>query len=363
MNIRVLAKDKLVIVLVLSTLVYLCYPSISFSQSIAILKLEKHPSAQQKENPEQQNGSNTQQDAQEFGVFERLRFYEGTSAYFDYFRGNDLDRHLDVQYSLKYLFTRPKELSLGESDYEVSFTFSGEFDFYALTRDSGPVIGRRYNPGFMYQRIYAKQRGLMSYSLGIEHESNGQSTNTFESLNSIARDFQLTYQDRYPSIPQTYYLEMATDSISRSTEAFVALGSTYRINPTDADWRSCEKKLRCVDIYFKFRESFLDVEDEVFWDPSMADASLLEHQGTQISIYSEFNNSHNFVSLTYRTGELFGGNPGKKNTFDVSFFYNMPIGKKFRLPVIASYHYGYLEELSRYSYQSSFFSLGLYFSI
>lgn len=330
-------------------------------QSVQVIKIETAETEQQKQ----------EEEATTVGAFERLRAHEWTNALFDYGRGNDLDGHLDVQYSLKYLFTNPEKLLECKdsvvtddcTDFEVSFTFTGEFDFFAGTRESGPVIGRRYNPGVMFQRVYAKPSGLFAYSLSVEHESNGQSTNSIESLRALETEFRELYQDEHPDIPDSYYLEMATDTISRSTEAFWGVGAAYRYNHNAVGLDECDNDWSCVEFYFKFRESFLDVEDEVFWDPEMLDASLLEHQGTQISAYSEFDDGNQFVSLVYRTGEVFGGSPGSKNTFNLSYFYNLPIGSNFKLPLIATYHYGYLEELHRYSYKTSFFSLGLFFSL
>lgn len=194
----------------------------------------------------------------------RLRPYEGSKVYFDYGRGHELDGHLDVQYSFRYLFTKPRKFNANEEDYEVAFTFSGEFDFYMLTRDSGPVIGRRYNPGIMYQHVSAKKGGLIIYNISLEHESNGQVVDTPNTLYSQQYDFKDRYQDRYTNLDDAYYLDVATDSISRSTEMFVAIGGVYRININDNEWFGCNKSISCFEIYFKFRDSFGDLEDEVF---------------------------------------------------------------------------------------------------
>lgn len=295
--------------------------------------------------------------------FMRLRPYEGSYVYFDYGRGNDLDGHLDVQYSFRYLFTQPHTFNAEDEDYEVSFTFSGEFDFYMLSRDSGPVIGRRYNPGIMYQHLAAKKSGLIVYNFSFEHESNGQVVDTPNTLFSLQRDFKNRYQERYPNLDDSYYLDMATDSVSRSTEIFAAIGGVYRINVDDTEWFACNNSISCFEIYFKFRDSLGDVEDDVFWDGQSTNAHLIEHQGSQLSLYSGFNNNIQSLTLIYRTGQIFGGNPGQKNTWDINYTHNLKISDNFYLPVILSYHYGYLEELSNYSEKTSYFSMGLFFHL
>lgn len=293
--------------------------------------------------------------------FKRLRPYEGTRVYADYWRGHEMDGHLDVQYSFRYLFTNPKRLLQGESDYEVSFTFSGEFDFFASTRDSGPVIGRRYNPGVMYQKVYAESEGWVAFSFGIEHESNGQTIDTPKTLYSQMQANKNRYSNRYPNLENSYYLEMSTDGISRSTEVFGAIGAVYRMNLRDTRWDLCKMDIRCFELYFKFRDSWGDVEDDVFWAPEQ-EANLLEHQGTQLAIYTGFEGEQS-LSLVYRTGQLNGGKPGEKNTWDLSYTNNIQFSNDWSLPLIVSYHYGYLEELSLYSEKSSYFSIGLYFHL
>lgn len=301
----------------------------------------------------------------------RLRPYQGTKVYIDYGRGEKLDRHLDIEYSFRYLFTRPMSFSYDTDEYEwdwdLSFTFTGEFDFYAGTRDSGPVIGRRYNPGFMFNARNNKKKGITGYTISVEHESNGQATNSLRALIESSRDLRNQYKSKYPNLDSHYYLLMATDTISRSTEAFIAASITYRVNDNDLSWQKCNDRLACFDFYLKLRESsFSELEDQVFWDPSMFNATLEEHQGSQLSIYSMFDNSKQSVQLTYRTGELFGGRFGDKNTWDISYTRKVrfDIGSRyFTLPFIISYHHGYLEELYRYSYKSSYLSVGLNFNL
>lgn len=298
--------------------------------------------------------------------FKKIRPYEGNSVFIDYGRGNSLDRHLDIQYSFRYLFTEPESLkNEGDFLHEWAFTYTGEFDFYAGTRDSGPVIGRRYNPGVRYQWRVAQDSGFVALNASIEHESNGQVINSENAVKASTISLQGQYEANNPDVPSNYYLEMATDSVSRSTEYFLSVGGVYRLNFSSANWNTCDKEWSCFDIISKFRKGD-GFEDDVFWDEAMTDAKLKEHQGTELVLFSRWlpKNAFSFldgprtISVSYRTGEVFGGKPGNKGTWDISYSFNLSPWEGWDLPLMIQYHHGYLEELSRYSYSTSFWRVG-----
>jgi hypothetical protein len=64
---------------------------------------------------------------------------------------------------------------------EFYFGYTGEFDFYAGTRPSGPVIGRVNAPGF-FVRLPAKEflgndwKKTDGLEIGVQHRSDGQAT-------------------------------------------------------------------------------------------------------------------------------------------------------------------------------------------
>jgi hypothetical protein len=69
--------------------------------------------------------------------------------------------------------------------------YTGQFDFYWGTRDSGPVVNRVSNPGAHYRRYTAKglrpapggngerEIHLRWWDVGVEHRSNGQTTDAY----------------------------------------------------------------------------------------------------------------------------------------------------------------------------------------
>ncbi len=90
-------------------------------------------------------------------------------------------KYLDVTVSIKYLLNKPPGLeSKCRNDVwywpeEWYASLTGRFSQYVKTRDSSPVIGKRFNPALVARFL---QKGENYLDLSIGHESNGQNINT-----------------------------------------------------------------------------------------------------------------------------------------------------------------------------------------
>jgi len=91
--------------------------------------------------------------------------------------------HMDFKLSLKYpLFHRaeapgtPLTLTWDRLSPRFYFGFTGRFAQYIGTRDSSPVVAKRFNPKLI-SRFWLDE-GKTWLDLAYEHESNGQSINT-----------------------------------------------------------------------------------------------------------------------------------------------------------------------------------------
>ncbi|WP_105166587.1 hypothetical protein [Pseudoalteromonas sp. T1lg23B] len=318
--------------------------------------------------PEKRHKEKDEQSPPQESFFRNIQPFEGTEIYVDYGRGNDLDGALDVQYSFKYVFGRDMNFEKeGDFDWNAAFSFSGEFDFYLGTRNSGPVVGRRYNPGLQLAWGTVKRDGVIEWRLSLEHESNGQTTDSLPTLLSIARDNKAEYAQDHPDIDNYYYLQMATETVSRGSD-FLAVGGVYRVNLNNVAYQDCHSKLSCFDIHLKFRKVLGDPEDEVFWDVTKRLDQLEDYQGTDITFVSQFSiedrifkllGGPSTLSLRYRSGEIWGGDMGTNNTFDLSFTSHLHVTSEVQLPIIFSYHAGYLEELYKYSEKAHYLRVGL----
>lgn len=137
----------------------------------------------------------------------RLTAYEDNYAVWNQMRNNGWttkdDQALRARISFKYSFCGPQFRRSGLDgaraattnkdmdtrcpssgiwrDAELYFGYSAEFDFYATTRPSGPVIGRVNAPGF-FIRLPAKALLAGEWQdgdgleVGLQHRSDGQTT-------------------------------------------------------------------------------------------------------------------------------------------------------------------------------------------
>ena len=160
---------------------------------------------------------------------------------FGYEKNNDDVAFYNIRLSVKFpLFPRLTSDYLGKNN-RLYFAFTGAFDFYIGTRDSGPVVGKEYNPQFFWQHQfscgpdpYQSSRtygGSLAnagrsdfpcyFMVGYNHDSNGQIIDTPE---------------QYAQAQRSQGTEAANDAISRGwdyiglTAKFIRSTDDYRIS-------------------------------------------------------------------------------------------------------------------------------------
>ncbi|NRB63194.1 MAG: hypothetical protein HRU40_09260 [Saprospiraceae bacterium] len=294
-----------------------------------------------------------------FGSFTiDIEAHEENTLFFDYIRGDKQDKHLDAKLSLRYPFTH-KRFNNGDL-LGVYFSFTQEFDFYAGTRDSGPVVSRRFNPSYL-QVMYGfkdKKDGLIELRFSWEHESNGQSVDDINTLLAQRNENYNKYKDEKDFTEEDAF-KMATEELSRGYD-FISLGFYYRHIFGDA-LAECSTIIECINFEAKFRQHTTNIEDEIFWMTN--NTSALNHfQGSKITASTQWqdnseNKENRKFSISYRTGELFSNKAGKNNTIDLTYTHEVVIDET-AIPLSLSYHNGYLEELYKYQEKSVYWSLG-----
>jgi hypothetical protein len=158
---------------------------------------------------------------------------------FGYQKNNDDVAFENIKISVKYpLFPRLITDLLGKND-RIYFAFTGAFDFYIGTRDSGPVVGKEYNPQLFWQHqlscgsdseLFQSSRtygGTLSnagrpdfpcyFMVGYNHDSNGQIIDTPE---------------QYAQTQRAQGTEAANDAISRGWDY---IGFTAKFVPRSTD--------------------------------------------------------------------------------------------------------------------------------
>ena len=284
---------------------------------------------------------------------------------------NGTRRHADVSLGFRYLMTNTPVPQGNEAEYAVAIAYQGEFDFFSLTRNSSPVVTTRHNPSIIYTRMWDPiKTGLSSWFLSLEHESNGQVTDTQERLQSELTAFALDYEGD-EDVSAADIFEMAQQTISRSNN-FVAFGANYRLGKDSH--KDCASRFNCIAIFTKVRHQLdKEPEDHIWWREG-GSAELKDYVGTEIDINAplRMGNVETALRITYRTGQLIGGSPFKRHSVDVRYYVDVPVGRGiaslfnlpklelFAVPMVIRYHNGYLDELYNYSQRVSYLALGLH---
>ena len=132
----------------------------------------------------------------------RLTAYEPNMVGWSFDENDVNEGYLDALISLKYPFLHDGFYAPDAAILNPFFAFTGRFSQYIESRDSSPVIGKRFNPKF-FLRHWLDSGSYVD--LGYAHESNGQSITTEEAYLRERDDFVAEGQDP----------EFARDYISR----------------------------------------------------------------------------------------------------------------------------------------------------
>jgi outer membrane phospholipase A len=91
-----------------------------------------------------------------------------------------MDFKLSLRYKLapEFFSDRFEGLGLGRDDNALFFAFSGRFAQYIGTRDSSPVVAKRFNPNFFYRHWTHRDHDEYVDFVFLGHESNGQAIHT-----------------------------------------------------------------------------------------------------------------------------------------------------------------------------------------
>jgi len=291
--------------------------------------------------------------------------------YFVYANKESTDSAIRAHLSFKYEF-EPRAEMVGRTLNKLFgvttqsswfFSYTGEFDFYFGTRDSGPVVGRVFNPALHFKTTGKQswkgayhRAGLQHIDVSLQHRSNGQAVEADE---TVEIDGQTLFRpQREIDIGNPEFL----DSISRSTNF---LQFEARFQAGSSNW--CNRSLSCSLFFVRFRPIFFEEEAEVTWRRSTpASADFADYDRFEF-IYS---NAFAAENKTWRW--LLGrksrvqvnwsvGDRGlATDSIDIGLQMNRVL-LGFEIPLYLTAHHGPLETLSDHTLDESYVGLGLVF--
>jgi hypothetical protein len=273
----------------------------------------------------------------------RLGFHEPLYGLYKFTEGDD--DAIRLHYSFKYTLTEPGceltdasgKVELRAPNHEIFVSYTGEFDFYVGSRESGPVINRISNPALHY-RYFGTSRfnaGWRWLDLGVEHRSTGQTTDPEDTVGGVYRT-----QIEDAAGNHAYF-----DSLSQDTN-FVSLDTRYDVK----DW---------LRLWARWKVFYFANKVEVTYGP---------HQGAEVQDYDRVRLTAGYrISAKTRVrdewwlyGEWTVGDKGlKTDSLDVSAY--LPFKLWIHWPLYIRAHFGPNEILSDFTRERNSIGFGFQF--
>lgn len=230
------------------------------------------------------------------------------------------------------------------SEWFVSYT--GQFDFYMNSRDSGPVVNRISNPGFHYRRNYRQnhrpEEPRWYGDLGIEHRSNGQTSDPHEQVFDPASGGLRNRAQLEDERGNRAHI----DSISQDTnyivlEAFVQPG----------EW---------VDLWLRVKPLYFSNDTAVTWGPRAGqDLQMWDYDRVRLSAaYTFGRRDHRHAERMRVAADWTVGDKGfATDSMNLSLYLPVKVWKVY-LPFFFHLHLGPLHTLSDFTREQNSFGVG-----
>jgi outer membrane phospholipase A len=220
----------------------------------------------------------------------------------------------------------------GAPDSNLYFSYTGEFDFYARTRPSDPVINRLSNPALHLQLNHNYLAWLESHfkwiDIAFEHRSNGQ-VSEINTPQEAARA-QLAYDTN----DHTYF-----DSLSRGSNYF-SLESRVESSDTKTSYSVKLKK-------------YVSQNSEITWGPLAGTNTMISDYDRLRLLVRHCMNARSDFSVEWTIGDQ----GFSTDSINISFTPN----RDWLFPLYIRYHSGPMHTLSNYSENQSYLGVGFEF--
>ncbi len=237
-----------------------------------------------------------------------------------------MDFLVSVQHPIAY--ERFKE---GNGSWLPYFAFTGRFGQYIGTRDSAPVIAKRFNPKFFVRHLLdgtvATKDEVNSYiDFEYAHESNGQAVDSLPSFNAVANS-----PGNNP--------EFAKDYLSRGWDY---LGLAGKHQHVAADWTLSYAFRKYLDRGWVFQKQ---IEQYMPWEASRSVTRINQVSGIHVRGEQEIGQYFlDDIALELETGN---SQPFRYTTVTVELAIT-PLHDFFGIPFVLWGRTGYNSDIAQY---------------
>lgn len=263
---------------------------------------------------------------------------------------------MEVNYSFKYtlfnceLWAETPLLGC-KSDDDVRFNFyfkyNGEFDFYADSRESGPVINRTSNPAFHLLFKLKDRKNIEWFDIGIEHRSDGQVVD--------AND-----KDTDPGSPTfgQYLTQIAYQNDNHKYFDYLSRGANYLSLSVGGKFGNGGKFSLSGKVYDSSEESYITWGELAGEDVKFKDYDLI-----RLNVSKAFKlDSLKFPVVTLGAEYTVGLEGFNTDSIDINLITPWRSTSGWEIPILIRAHFGPMDRLSDYTQERNSIGVGVAFS-
>ncbi|WLE95705.1 MAG: hypothetical protein QTN59_13580 [Candidatus Electrothrix communis] len=317
----------------------------------------------------------------------RLTTYQPNYAIFQ--STDDDEGSLEAHYSFKYLFGKRHCMPLkplddingggGDAenekkkskrdvlgclkDYrdrgELFLKYTGEFDFYAGSRESGPVINRISNPGFHYrdnfENLSFANISMQWVTWGLEHRSNGQVIEAdLKVMETSSPDFgKYKAQVELDDENHEYF-----DAISRGANYFSVEGK-FNIGEHGDNYEKCKESFSCINLWVSGK-LYINEDSDVYWgDLANTGVKINDYDRVNIVVSDTFHTNSSFPEIEVGLKWTVGDELLETDSYDINLSFPWIPSDDLKIPFYIKAHFGPMNTLSNYTKDQSSIGFGI----
>jgi len=320
----------------------------------------------------------------------RLSPFEPNYAIFQY--TVDDENAVEVHYSFRYLFSKPhcmpqkirsdvvlldaeNQFRLKENlpdlhclmefakRSEYFFSYTGQFDFYLISRESGPVINRISNPALHWRKNFdtlnASHVSLEWINFSLEHRSNGQVLSADNRVNdsSSTDNGRLQTQIEYEKGNYKYF-----DGLSRNSN-YVKWESKINIGRVTRESERCVEAPDCITLWVSAKLYYFGLEDNVNWGPTAAEnPSLRDYDIVRVVFNDRYLTRHTgFPEFVWGLEWTLGSRLLETDSVNLHLTLPSVSMAGYKVPWFIQAHFGPMNNLSDYTKSQNSVGVGVRF--
>lgn len=265
------------------------------------------------------------------------------------------DDSIRARYSFEYLFAKSEPEN--NKNIDIGFSYTGEFDFYIFTRNSGPVINRTNNPALNFRYnldnsdFSTNFLNISTVGFSLEHRSNGQVTSVYA---KERRSGQYNTQVALTNGDHEYF-----DGLSREAD-YITLKTNLQVGYNHKDEYKCDATLLCADVWLSYKIYIQDGSSITWGKDALSNTSIKDYDIFRVRAINTFEIFTQ--SVTVETDYRLGNEYFKTDSIDLGISVPYEIDTTYKVPFYLRFHSGPMDRLSNYTKNYNSIAFGLVFT-